>query len=92
MPIARGSVSGDGAEVGVGLKDGLDDVAFDELAFSARAVTESVVGDPVDVAQDRTDWMRMNAIAKRWLPPARVLHPWPNVRFDARTQGKRPVR
>jgi hypothetical protein len=26
------------------------------------------------------------------LPPARPLHPWPNVRFDARTQGRSPVR
>ena len=35
---------------------------------------------------------RMNRIAKRWLPPARVKHPFPNVRFDARTRGRSPVR
>ena len=40
----------------------------------------------------RINWERMNRIAKRWLPPARVKHPFPNVRFDARTQGRSPVR
>jgi len=37
-------------------------------------------------------WARMNRIAARWLPRARVMHPYPNVRFDARTQGRSPVR
>jgi RNA-directed DNA polymerase len=27
-----------------------------------------------------------------WIPPARVLHPWPDERFDVRTRGKSPVR
>lgn len=40
----------------------------------------------------RTNWERMNRIAKRWLPPARVKHPFPNARFDARTRGRSPVR
>ena len=26
-------------------------------------------------------WERMDELAKQWLPPARVLHPWPTVRF-----------
>jgi RNA-directed DNA polymerase len=33
----------------------------------------------------RLDWKRMNRITARWLPPARILHPYPEVRFDART-------
>jgi RNA-directed DNA polymerase len=33
----------------------------------------------------RLDWNRMNRMAKRWLPPARILHPYPEVRFAART-------
>jgi RNA-directed DNA polymerase len=33
----------------------------------------------------RLDWQRMNRITARWLPPARVLHPYPEVRFAART-------
>jgi RNA-directed DNA polymerase len=37
-------------------------------------------------------WDRMNRLAKRWLPPARVCHPWPDKRFDVRTQGRSPVR
>jgi RNA-directed DNA polymerase len=37
-------------------------------------------------------WDRMNRIAKRWLPPARVCHPWPDKRFEVRTRGRSPVR
>ena len=38
------------------------------------------------------NWTRMRRIADHWLPIPRILHPWPDVRFDARTQGKSPVR
>ena len=37
-------------------------------------------------------WQRMARIAERWLPPVRILHPWPEQRFAAITQGKSPVR
>ena len=37
-------------------------------------------------------WERMNRLATRWLPPVRITHPWPSVRFDARTRGRSPVR
>ena len=37
-------------------------------------------------------WDRMDRLAKRWLPPARVCHPWPQQRFAAITQGRSPVR
>jgi hypothetical protein len=40
----------------------------------------------------RLTWTRMNRIATRWLPPARLKHPFPDTRFDARTQGRSPVR
>jgi group II intron reverse transcriptase/maturase len=40
----------------------------------------------------RINWERMNRIANRWLPPARVKHPFPATRFDARTRGRSPVR
>jgi hypothetical protein len=40
----------------------------------------------------RLDWERMNRLSIRWLPPARIQHPWPDARFDARTQGRSPVR
>jgi RNA-directed DNA polymerase len=40
----------------------------------------------------RINWARMNRIANRWLPPARVKHPFPATRFDARTRGRSPVR
>jgi len=31
----------------------------------------------------RINWERMNRIATRWLPRARVMHPFPDVRFAA---------
>jgi group II intron reverse transcriptase/maturase len=40
----------------------------------------------------RLTWKRMYRLAERWLPQVRILHPWPNDRFDARTQGRSPVR
>jgi RNA-directed DNA polymerase len=40
----------------------------------------------------RITWERMLRLAARWLPQPRVLHPWPSVRFDARTRGRSPVR
>lgn len=40
----------------------------------------------------RVTWERINRLAKRWLPPVRICHPWPDSRFDARTRGRSPVR
>jgi RNA-directed DNA polymerase len=40
----------------------------------------------------RLDWVRMNRLAKLWLPPAELMHPWPWDRFLATTQGKSRVR
>lgn len=37
-------------------------------------------------------WTRANALYKRWMPSARIRHPWPDVRFDAKTRGRSPVR
>jgi RNA-directed DNA polymerase len=42
--------------------------------------------------RSRMTWERMRRIADRWLPLARIQHPWPTTRFDARTQGRSPVR
>jgi RNA-directed DNA polymerase len=38
------------------------------------------------------NWTRMHRFAQRCLPPPRIMHPWPDERFDVRTQGKSPVR
>jgi group II intron reverse transcriptase/maturase len=35
---------------------------------------------------------RMRRIADQWLPLPRILHPWPDARFNAKTQGRSPVR
>ena len=40
----------------------------------------------------RMTWERISRHAQRWLPPARIQHPWPEERFDVRTQGRSPVR
>jgi RNA-directed DNA polymerase len=40
----------------------------------------------------RITWERTYRLAARWLPQPRILHPWPSVRFDAKTRGRSPVR
>jgi RNA-directed DNA polymerase len=40
----------------------------------------------------RLSWERMRRLADRWLPQPRILHPWPEQRFAASTQGRSPVR
>jgi group II intron reverse transcriptase/maturase len=37
--------------------------------------------------RSRLPWERMRRLERRWLPTARIEHPWPSVRFNARTQG-----
>jgi RNA-directed DNA polymerase len=40
----------------------------------------------------RLSWTRMDRLAVQWLPLPRILHPWPEQRFAAITQGRSPVR
>jgi RNA-directed DNA polymerase len=40
---------------------------------------------------DRLTWGRMRRLRDRWLPWPQISHPWPEARFDARTQGRSPV-
>ncbi len=42
--------------------------------------------------KNKLTWSRMNQLIRRWLPRARILHPWPSDRFDATTRGRSPVR
>jgi len=42
--------------------------------------------------RSRMNWDRMSRHADRWLPLVRTLHPWPDDRFAAKTQGRSPVR
>jgi RNA-directed DNA polymerase len=39
----------------------------------------------------RLNWERNHRLAQRWLPSAKITHPWPDQRFDARTQATSPV-
>ena len=40
----------------------------------------------------RLPWARMTKIVERWLPHARILHPYPEQRFGVTTRGRSPVR
>ena len=40
----------------------------------------------------RIGWARMARLRNRWIPPARIQHPWPEQRFDVWTRGRSPVR
>jgi group II intron reverse transcriptase/maturase len=40
----------------------------------------------------RMTWARMHVLTHRWVPRPRILHPWPDERFDVRTRGKSRVR
>jgi RNA-directed DNA polymerase len=40
--------------------------------------------------RDRTTWRRAFKLAEEWLPRARILHPWPNQRFDATHPRQEP--
>jgi hypothetical protein len=48
-----------------------------------------VVFDPSPTQPEtRLNWDRMRHLTERWLPPARILHPWPEQRFAVLIQGK----
>jgi hypothetical protein len=40
----------------------------------------------------RLNWGRMAALESRWVLQVSVMHPWPEERFDVRTQGTSRVR
>jgi len=58
--------------------------------YAVRAFREQVIRHWFKALRGRSqrtrvNWQRMNLYAKRWIPPARVQHPFPSLRFDART-------
>jgi hypothetical protein len=46
---------------------------------------DTVLGTHRRSQRGRITWARMGRYATRWLPQVRVMHPYPNVRFAART-------
>jgi RNA-directed DNA polymerase len=42
--------------------------------------------------RSRMPWERMRRLVVRWIPPARIQHPWPTKRFEVTIRGKSPVR
>lgn len=40
----------------------------------------------------KLNWERMTKITDNWLPPARILHPYPEQRLAAIIRGRSPVR
>ena len=61
-------------------------------ADDPQGATRRAASDRSEVREDGTTWQRMSRLEARWLPPPRILHPWPDNRFIAKTQGKSPVR
>jgi hypothetical protein len=37
-------------------------------------------------------WERMHRLIRRWIPPARIVHPYPWMQFAVMTRGRSPVR
>jgi RNA-directed DNA polymerase len=42
--------------------------------------------------RNRLTWERMQRLSARWIPSPKILHPWPDERFDAKTRGRSRVR
>jgi RNA-directed DNA polymerase len=42
--------------------------------------------------RSRLTWERMQRLSDRWIPSPKILHPWPEERFDAKTRGRSRVR
>ena len=40
--------------------------------------------------KDKTTWEMIARMAQQWLPPARILHPWPEKRFDVKHSRREP--
>ena len=38
--------------------------------------------------KDRMTWEQFDRYAHRWLPQPRILHPWPDARFDAKLKAR----
>ena len=53
---------------------------------------DTIAGKSRRRQRTRLNWNRMDRLITKWLPPARVRHPFPDARFDARIQGRSPVR
>jgi group II intron reverse transcriptase/maturase len=61
-------------------------------AFRSEAVRHWFMALRRRSQRARLTWARMRRLRERWLPFLQVTHPWPVASFDARTQGKSPVR
>jgi len=51
----------------------------DRMRAKLRAIKEALQRRRSQ--RDRTSWTRMCVLARRWLPNARIIHPWPFARF-----------
>jgi RNA-directed DNA polymerase len=40
--------------------------------------------------KDRTSWEKMAHLEQQWLPPVRILHPWPEQRFHVTHSRREP--
>lgn len=42
--------------------------------------------------RSRLTWARCKRLAAKWIPPARILHPWPDARFNGKTLRRSRMR
>ena len=61
-------------------------------AFRFRVIWHWLTGASAPQPEKRITWERMDASLIDGYPYPRILHPWPEQRFDAITQGRSPVR
>ena len=61
-------------------------------AFRSEAVRHWFMALRRRSQRTRLTWERMRRLRDRWLPFLQVTHLWPVASFDARTQGRSPVR
>jgi hypothetical protein len=54
--------------------------------------TQKAGGSAVWDATTDSAWKRMRRYLDRWLPPARICHPWLDQRLASITQGKSRMR
>jgi nucleoid DNA-binding protein len=70
--------------------------AVPDNSHALRAFRDRVIGHWRQALSRRSQkahvtWEQINRYARLWLPQPRILHPWPDTRFDAKTQGRSPV-
>ena len=85
----------DGRQRPLGISALEDKIVQRAVAEVLNAIYEADLGFKIlrkRSQRTRMTWERMVRIVDRWLPPARILYPWPEQRFAVMTQGRSRMR